>query len=264
MIVERLNRPMGGAVTLADVALHARADSVEFLPELQRFADAAALEAEDLAQIALRSQAIRVTLEVWPRCLSVRLPIGPLLDWSSVIVTVDSQPFGDFSVVTGLRPELRVTARPSSPIIINYTAGYGDTPETIPEDLRLAVMDQAACYFDARGPVDVKTRAQSPHFARITISAPAAVASGGVVIAGSIAGIAQGDAAIGAAVDVATSGVWELPKVAATAFTLGAAVYWDGTAGLATSTASGNTRLGVAVEAAAASTGTVKVRLSGF
>lgn len=97
----------------------------------------------------------------------------------------------------------------------------------------------------------------------ITITAPAAVASGGVVIAGSIAGIAQGDAAIGASVDVATCGVWELPKVAANAFNLGAAVYWDATAGLATSTASGNTKIGVAVEAAAASTGTVKVRLSG-
>lgn len=98
----------------------------------------------------------------------------------------------------------------------------------------------------------------------ITIPAPAAVASGGVLIAGSIAGIAQGDAAIGEKVDVATSGVWELPKVAANSFALGAAVFWDGTAGLATSTASGNTKLGVTVEAAAASTGTVKVRLSGF
>lgn len=98
----------------------------------------------------------------------------------------------------------------------------------------------------------------------LTIFAPAAVLSGAPVIAGDIKGIAQGDAAAGASVDVATSGVWELPKVAANAFALGGKVYWSTADGLATSTASGNTLLGVAVEAAAAGTASVKVRLSGF
>lgn len=98
----------------------------------------------------------------------------------------------------------------------------------------------------------------------VTIPAPAAVTSGGVVIAGAIIGVAQGDAASGASVDVKTSGVWELPKVGADIATLGVAIYWNSTSKLATVTASGNTKIGVAVEAAAASTGTVKVRLSGF
>jgi len=99
----------------------------------------------------------------------------------------------------------------------------------------------------------------------LTVPAPAAVASGGVVIAGAIIGIAQGDAASGKPVDVATGGVWELPKVAAQAYAgAGVVVYWDSTAGLVTSTASGNTKLGVAVESVAAGTGTVKVLLSGF
>lgn len=98
----------------------------------------------------------------------------------------------------------------------------------------------------------------------LTIPAPAAVSSGGVVIAGEIIGIAAGSAAIGEAVDVVTSGVFELAKVGANAFALGATVYWDDTANLATVTASGNTKIGVAVAAAGASTATVKVRLSGF
>lgn len=98
----------------------------------------------------------------------------------------------------------------------------------------------------------------------ITIPAPAAVLSGAPVVAGDIRGIAQGDAAAGAPVDVATSGVWELPKVGANAFPLGGKVYWNAGDQLATSTASGNTLLGVAVEAAAAGTATVKIRLSGF
>lgn len=99
----------------------------------------------------------------------------------------------------------------------------------------------------------------------LTVPAPAAVASGGVVIAGAIIGIAQGDADSGAPVDVACGGVWQLPKVAADAMAgVGVVVYWNSTSKLATVTASGNTKLGVAVEAAAAGTGTVKVRLSGF
>lgn len=98
----------------------------------------------------------------------------------------------------------------------------------------------------------------------LTIPAPADVLSGGVVIAGAIVGIAQNDALTGALVDVAVSDVWELPKVGADAFTLGAAVYWDDTANLATVTTTGNTKLGVAVAAAGAGVAAVKVRLSGF
>jgi predicted RecA/RadA family phage recombinase len=98
----------------------------------------------------------------------------------------------------------------------------------------------------------------------LTIPAPAAVTSGGVVIAGQIVGIAAGSAAINESVDVVVTGVFELPKVGADAFTLGELVYWNSTTKLATETSSGNTKLGVAVAAAAASTGTVKVRLSGF
>lgn len=99
----------------------------------------------------------------------------------------------------------------------------------------------------------------------VTIPAPAAVTSGGVVIAGAIIGVAQGDAASGASVDVKTSGVWELPKVGADVATLGVAIYWNSTSKLATVTASGNnTKIGVAVEAAGAGVASIKVRLSGF
>lgn len=84
------------------------------------------------------------------------------------------------------------------------------------------------------------------------------------MIAGDIIGIAAGAAVSGAPVDVNTTGVWELSKVGAEAFALGAKVYWNGTSKLATTSASGATLIGVAVAAAAASTATVRVRLSGF
>ncbi len=98
----------------------------------------------------------------------------------------------------------------------------------------------------------------------LTIPAPATVTSGAPVIAGEIVGIALGDAASGASVDVATSGVFEIAKVAADDMALGDVIYWDDSTELATITATDNTKLGVAVTAAGTGTGAVKVRLSGF
>lgn len=98
----------------------------------------------------------------------------------------------------------------------------------------------------------------------LTIPAPATMTSGAPVIAGEIVGIALGDAASGASVDVATSGVFEITKVAADDMALGDLIYWDDSAELATITATDNTKLGVAVAAAGTGTGAVNVRLSGF
>ena len=103
----------------------------------------------------------------------------------------------------------------------------------------------------------------------LTHTATAAVRSGGVVVKGFLVGIAQIDAAIGARVPLAVTGVWEVPAAAA-AITDGAKVYWDangdpygGTAGTgaATATATDNTLMGYAIEAKALNGATVKVML---
>lgn len=98
----------------------------------------------------------------------------------------------------------------------------------------------------------------------ITIPAADAVLSGGVVVAGEIVGIAQGHAAQGESVDVATRGVWQVPKVGADAFAVGDAVFFDLGTALATATEGDNVKLGVAVAAEAPGAATVNVRLSGF
>lgn len=97
----------------------------------------------------------------------------------------------------------------------------------------------------------------------LTLPAPAAVLSGEGVVIGSIFGVAAGDAASGADVDLAVEGVFELPKVSALAISVGDKVYFDGATGLVSKTASGNTYIGVAVSAAANPSGTVRVRLNG-
>lgn len=95
----------------------------------------------------------------------------------------------------------------------------------------------------------------------VTIPAPDDVASGDFVIVGELRGVVAGTVDSGEAMDLATVGVFELPAVAADTFTVGAAVYWDSTAKLATKTASGNTKIGAATVAKIATAGTVAVRL---
>ncbi len=97
----------------------------------------------------------------------------------------------------------------------------------------------------------------------LTLTAPYAVASGAGVEIGLIFGVAAGAAASGATVDVVTEGVFTLAKVSTDVFAVGAAVYWDDTAKLITSITSGNTKVGVAVTAAANPSGSVNVRLNG-
>lgn len=96
----------------------------------------------------------------------------------------------------------------------------------------------------------------------LTTTASGATAPGFPVILGGLAGVALNRTlAAGETLDVALEGVFELPKVSANAFTLGASAYFDAGAGLVTTTASGNTQIGHAVAAAGAGSATVRVRL---
>lgn len=169
MIVERLEHPLGGIIDLNDLKSHVRVDGDDEDWALQRMAYAAVSEAEDRAQIALRTQAIRVTLDCWPHgARSFRLPIGPVRDRDSVTVTADDQLFEGFTITPGARAELRLTgSQPGGRIEIEYLAGYGETKASIPLDLTQAILDQAAAYYEARGPGDPRRQALSPHFARI-------------------------------------------------------------------------------------------------
>ncbi|WP_379028883.1 DUF2190 family protein [Paracoccus simplex] len=85
----------------------------------------------------------------------------------------------------------------------------------------------------------------------ITVPAPAEVSGGEGVLVGAIFGVAQGDADVGEPVVLVRRGVFELPKTSAQAWTAGAKVYWDAAGKLVTTTASGNTLIGAAVEVAA-------------
>lgn len=97
----------------------------------------------------------------------------------------------------------------------------------------------------------------------LTVTAVAAASSGDGVKLGNLFGIASGDAAIGEPLVLVTTGVFELPKVSTDELAVGDAVYFRTSDGAVTSTATGNTKIGVAVSAAGNPSASVRVRLNG-
>lgn len=97
----------------------------------------------------------------------------------------------------------------------------------------------------------------------LPLVAPYDVAAGAGMKIGSLFAVAQAAALSGAAVQGATTGVWQLKKTASQAWTVGEKVYWDDTNKECTDTASTHILIGVAVEAVGAGAGETlgKVRL---
>lgn len=99
----------------------------------------------------------------------------------------------------------------------------------------------------------------------MTVAAPSGgVSSGDGVQIGVLFGVATTTAAAGDPVEIATRGVFSLPKTSAQAWTVGAAIYWDPDGDGATTTAgTDNLFIGVAAAVAANPSATGMVRLNG-
>lgn len=99
----------------------------------------------------------------------------------------------------------------------------------------------------------------------LNLTAPDTVASGaGALIGGTIFGVACGDYASGDAnAEFQVVGVFDLAKATSQTWTVGNIIFWDNSAKKATTVASGNVKIGVAVAAAGSSDTTGRVRLNG-
>ena len=94
----------------------------------------------------------------------------------------------------------------------------------------------------------------------------AAIASGEGVLLGAVFGVAASSFPAGTDdIVINVVGVFTLPKTPSQAWTFGMPVYWDATNKRATSGATGNTKIGVAIKAVGGTAGetTGEVRLSG-
>lgn len=98
----------------------------------------------------------------------------------------------------------------------------------------------------------------------ITVTAPTGgVTSGEGMIIGNIFGVAAYSAAEGDPLELATTGVYKLPKATAAVLTVGARVAWDNTAKNINVPGAGRFPVGVATEASGNGVTGVAVRLDG-
>lgn len=98
----------------------------------------------------------------------------------------------------------------------------------------------------------------------VTVTAPTGgVASGQGMVVGGLFGIAATTAPEGSNVEIATVGVFDLPKAPATVFALGDRMAWDDTAKVIAPPAAGLYPVGIAITAVANGATTVRVRLDG-
>jgi predicted RecA/RadA family phage recombinase len=96
----------------------------------------------------------------------------------------------------------------------------------------------------------------------MTVVATAAVVSGVPVLIGSLFGIPMTSAEIGEEFELAVGGVYTITKTAANTPTQFAKAYWNDTSKEATTTASGNTYVGVFAYAYTSSDSEAEIRLN--
>lgn len=142
---------LASPVTLADAKAHLRVlhDDEDML--IQRYILAAAREIEAYCEISLTRQTISLT--VLPDHGLVALPVGPLAPDAEV--TVDGLPIIG-SVSAGRYPVAILDNWTDGPVTMTYEAGFGDTSASVPDDLQLAIMEQAAFTYDNRADVEAK------------------------------------------------------------------------------------------------------------
>lgn len=168
MHVERI-RTNAPAITLPEVKAHMRVDDDFDDAEIAALTSAATLEVEEYAGIAITSQTVRVTLHGWGEDTHLSLPIGPVADSATVTTTLDGEAFTDFTFTTGKHPAITVAeltdGLQDGVVIVEYPAGYSTTPD----DLRLAIADQALQLYDLRAGHEFKRHqpSMSPHAVRV-------------------------------------------------------------------------------------------------
>lgn len=95
----------------------------------------------------------------------------------------------------------------------------------------------------------------------IDVVLAANILSGAALLVGQMFGVAQKAGSTGDTVGLLTEGVFDLTYGVAATVAVGDLIYWDDAAKTVTKTATGNKKIGYAVEAAASSAATLRVRL---
>ena len=161
--------PATEPVTLAEAKAFLRVDGSDEDSFIETLITAARLHAESVTGRATISQSWRVVLDAWPQGWRIDLPLAPLKSLTAIrAYDADGEatvlPLADFQPQSGPAPACvflpsgvidMPVLRDHNGIELDYVAGYGDTPETVPEDLRHAILTLVGYWFEHRDAVIV-------------------------------------------------------------------------------------------------------------
>ncbi|WP_417310839.1 head-tail connector protein [Devosia sp.] len=128
---------------------------------------AARLHVESLTGRALLTQSWRLVLDQWPADRVVTLPVAPLISLTAIRAFDDDDdehmvPLAQFTPETGVHPArllLPATVagmpalRQRLGLEIDYVAGFGAEPEAVPADIKAAMLQLVAYWFENRDAV---------------------------------------------------------------------------------------------------------------
>lgn len=163
--IQLVQGPAGDPVTLTEAALHCRVDSTSDHPALQTMIRAATRAAEQYLGRPILTRTYRQFFDSWPCGIELELRRSPLVSVTHVKTYDDADAATTFAsssyyVDTVSQPGrivLRSTAswpaadRVANPIEVEYKAGYGTDPASVPADIRHAVLMLTANLYEHRG-----------------------------------------------------------------------------------------------------------------
>lgn len=168
--------PVLEPVTMPEMREHLRVEHTEEDTLIDSLITAARELCEETTRRAFITQTIRLSLEEWPGYGYIGLPRPPLQSVSAVRYVDESDNQLTFAssnyVVETAREGLflrsgaswpSVTLRVGSPITVEYVAGYGDTPQYVPERYRQAIRLLAAHWYDRREVASEKQQYEIPY-----------------------------------------------------------------------------------------------------
>jgi uncharacterized phiE125 gp8 family phage protein len=155
----------GDPVSLSEAALHCRVDSSVDHPALQAMIRAATSAAEQYLGRPILTRTYRQFFDAWPCGRFLELRRSPLVSVTTVKTYTDADVSATFAASSYFvdtvslpgRIVLRSSAswptaeRVANAIEVEYRAGYGTDPASVPADIRQAVLMLTANLYEHRG-----------------------------------------------------------------------------------------------------------------
>ncbi len=162
-----LSAPALEPVTLAQTKEFLRIDEAHEDDFINSLIAAARIHVESITARALISQSWRVVRDCWPSDRIVNLPVAPLLSLSAITTydddgNVTALPLAQFLPETNITPARiflpksisgQVIMRERAAIEIDYVAGFGASPNDVPNTLKQAIFTLIAYWFEHRDAV---------------------------------------------------------------------------------------------------------------